>query len=53
MMGLQDEQKDLFSYSEDLDKRVRPDVPLRAVNSRIDFAFVREEAKDFYGYEGI
>lgn len=52
MMGLQTDQKELFSYSVDLDKRVRADNPLRAVATRIDFTFVREEVKDFYGYNG-
>ena len=36
MMGRQTDQKELFSYSVDLDKRVRQDNPLRAVDSRID-----------------
>jgi len=52
MMGLQTDQKELFSYSVNLDKRIRPDNPLRAVASRIDFTFVREEVKEFYGYNG-
>lgn len=52
MMGKQADQKELFSYSVNLDKRVRPDNPLRAVDSLIDFSFVREEVKAFYGYNG-
>lgn len=52
MMGRQTDQKELFSYSVDLDKRVRADNPLRAVDSRIDFSFVRDEVKEFYGYNG-
>lgn len=52
MMGRQTDQKDLFSYSVDLDKRVRADNPLRAVDARVDFTFVREEVKEFYGYNG-
>jgi transposase len=52
MMGLQDEQKDLFSYSIDLDRRIRPDNPLRKIRGAIDFSFVREEVKPFYGYNG-
>jgi hypothetical protein len=52
MMGRQTDQKELFSYTVDLDKRVRPDNPLRAVDARIDFTFVREEVKDLYGYNG-
>jgi transposase len=52
MMGLKDDQKELFTYSVDLDKRVRPDNPLRQIRERIDFTFVREEVKRFYGYNG-
>ncbi len=52
MMGLKDDQKELFTYSVDLDKRVRPDNPLRQISERIDFTFVRQEVKDFYGYNG-
>jgi len=52
MMGLKDEQKDLFSYSVDLDRRVRSDNPLRQIRETIDFTFVRGEVKDFYGYNG-
>lgn len=52
MMGRQADQKELFSYSVDLDKRVRSDNPLRAVASRIDFTFVRGEVEEFYGYNG-
>ena len=52
MMGLKEDQKERFSYSVDLDKRVRPDNPLRQIQERIDFTFVREEVKDFYGYNG-
>jgi transposase len=52
MMGLQDEQKELFSYSVDLDRRVRNDNPLRRIREVIDFNFVREEVKDLYGYNG-
>jgi len=29
MMGFKEDQKELFSYSVDRDKRVRPDNPLR------------------------
>src|SRR5688572_17416285 len=52
MMGKHDEQKELFSYNIDLDKRVRPDHPLRAVAAKIDFTFVREEVARFYGQNG-
>lgn len=52
MMGKHDEQKDLFSYQINLDKRVRPDHPLRAVAAKIDFSFVREEVARCYGNNG-
>jgi transposase len=52
MMGTHDPQKDLFAYHIDLDKRIRPDNPLRQIDERIDFGFVREEVKDFYGHNG-
>jgi len=52
MMGIRQAQKDLFSYSVDLDKRVRIGNPLRAIAERIDFAFVRQEVAAEYGYNG-
>jgi transposase len=52
MMGINTEQKELFSYSIDLDQRVRPENPLRQISESIDFTFVRQEVKDFYGYNG-
>jgi hypothetical protein len=52
MMGLKDDQKELFGYSVDLDKRVRADNPLRQIRGAIDFRFVRDEVKEFYGYNG-
>lgn len=52
MMGTLDSQKEMFSYQVDLDKRVRPDNPLRRISERIDFTFVRGEVKDCYGYNG-
>lgn len=52
MMGRHDPQKDLFSYHIDLDKRVRPDHPLRKIVAKVDFAFVREEVEQFYGNNG-
>ena len=39
MMGRQPEQKELFSYQIDLDKRVRADNPLRQVAAAMDFSF--------------
>ena len=52
MMGKHQPQKDLFSYSVDLDKRVRADHPLRKVAEQVDFSFVREAVKDHYGING-
>lgn len=52
MMGISKEQKELFSYSVDLDKRVRSDHLLRKIKEKIDFSFVRDEVKTCYGYNG-
>jgi transposase len=52
MMGHQEPQKDLFSYHIDLDKRVRPDNPLRRIAEKIDFTFIRPEVAKFYGNNG-
>jgi transposase len=52
MMGRQNDQKELFSYAIDLDKRVRADHPLRKVNQLIDFSFARTEVASTYGHNG-
>jgi transposase len=52
MMGVKENQRDLFSYHVDLDKRVRQDHPLRKIQTTIDFNFVRQEVADRYGYNG-
>ena len=52
MMGTKEPQKELFSYSVDLDKRVRPEHPLRRVQELVDFTFVRGEVRGCYGYNG-
>lgn len=52
MMGEHQEQKHLFSYGVDLDRRVRADNPLRAVKTRIDFTWVRAEVASCYGANG-
>jgi len=52
MMGMKEEQKDLFSYQVDLDKRVRQDHPLRKIRQMVDFSFVRGEVAERYGYNG-
>ena len=51
-MGKHEEQKELFSYHVDLDKRVRADHPLRAIAEKIDFTFVPAEMQRFYGKKG-
>lgn len=53
MMGLQEQPKStLFHYNVSLDQRVRSNHPLRKVNELIDFNFVYEEVKSFYGKNG-
>ncbi len=51
-MGKHLPQKNLFSFSVDLDERVRANHPLRKVAQKVDFSFVRQEVKDCYGYNG-
>jgi transposase len=52
MMGVQTEQKELFNYAIDLDRRVRRDNPLRAIRAQVDFAWVRDDVAHHYGYNG-
>jgi transposase len=52
MMGQQDQQKALFSYNVDLDRRVRADNPLRRVAAVIDFTFARQRVAHTYGNNG-
>ncbi len=52
MMGIQSAQKEMFSYSVDLDVRMPEKHPLRQINNRIDFGFVRERVARFYGRNG-
>jgi transposase len=52
MMGVREPQKDLFSYQVDLDKRVRQNHPLRAIDREVDFTFVRAEVAEHYGSNG-
>jgi transposase len=52
MMGTHEPQKELFSYRVDLDRRVRSDHPLRRINEVVDWAFIRGEVKESYGYNG-
>src|SRR4051812_9985094 len=52
MMGLQNQQKELFGYNIALDRRVRPDNPLRKIAAAIDFSFARLEVRHAYGQNG-
>src|SRR4051812_9610770 len=52
MMGTQQPQKDLFNYQVNLDKRVRPDNPLRRIHAVLDLSFVRPTVEQFYGHNG-
>jgi len=51
-MGVHQPQKDLFSDEVDLDRRVRPDHPLRRLNAVLDLSFVRAEVARCYGFSG-
>ena len=51
MMGVQHPQDSLF-YNLNLEKRIRADHPLRRINQLIDFDFVYDEVKKFYGSKG-
>lgn len=52
MMGAQQSQSPLFSYSVNLDKRVRADHPLRKVATVLDLSWVRQEVAHCYGRNG-
>lgn len=52
MMGQQKQQKELFSYNVDLDRRVRADHPLRKIAATVDFSFARSEVEHVYGRNG-
>lgn len=52
MMGQQQNQKDLFSYHIDLDRRVRSEHPLRKIQAAIDWNFVRTAVAACYGRNG-
>jgi transposase len=53
MMGVQEQpQSNLFHFGVNLDKRIRSNHPLRKVNELIDFHFVYDEVKNFYGHNG-
>ena len=52
MMGSQDTQIHLFSYQVNLERRLRPDHPLRRFAAVLDLNWVRAEVKDYYGRNG-
>lgn len=53
MMGQHDRQTNLFSYSVNLDKRIRADHPLRAVSRALgDLDWVRQAVAPCYGRNG-
>ena len=53
MMGVQEQpQSSLFHFGVNLDKRIRSNHPLRKVNELVDFHFVYDEVKSFYGHNG-
>lgn len=51
-MGIHQPRKGLFSYEVDLDRRVRPDHPVRRLNAVLDLSFVRAEVARCYGFNG-
>lgn len=51
-MGHQNQQRELFGYNIDLDRRVRADNPLRRIASTIDFSFARAQVEHTYGHNG-
>lgn len=52
MGPVQESPARLFHYGIVLEKRVRPNNPLRAIAKAIDFGFVRDEVKGCYGKKG-
>src|SRR2546422_2396920 len=50
MMGIP--QAELFSYQVNLEKRIRPDHPLRRIAQAVDFTLVRAEVAAVYGHNG-
>jgi len=53
MMGPQQgSDQSLFHYGFNLEDRIRPDHPLRAIRKAIDFSFIRSLVKDLYGRRG-
>jgi transposase len=52
MMGSHDSQEQLFSYQVNLERRLRPNHPLRRFAAVLDLSWVREEVKECYGRNG-
>jgi len=53
MMGVQDAPQGKLYYTHfNLDKRVRPNHPLRKIDQLIDFDFIYQEVADKYGFNG-
>lgn len=52
MMGQHNEQKDLFAYAVDLDRRIRADNPLRRLKQEVDWSWIPDRVKSFYGGNG-
>src|SRR5688572_30320161 len=52
MLGHENYETSLFTYSVNLDKRVRVDHPLRKINDTLDLSFVPEMVAQFYGKRG-
>jgi transposase len=53
MMGpTQERDTKLFHYGINLEKRVRPNNPLREIEAAVDFGFVREKVQHLYGRDG-
>ena len=48
----QERETKLFHYGINLEKRVRPNNPLRQIDAVVDFRFVRDEVKELYGSDG-
>ena len=53
MMGREPrKQPSLFYTRFNLDQRIRPEHPLRAISQIIDFEFIYDEVRDVYGHNG-
>jgi transposase len=52
MMGNHDPQEQLFSYQVNLERRLRPNHPLRRFAAVLDLNWVRDEVKECYGRNG-